>query len=502
MPRAVTAAHWVAATAAPPIDDSAGTFQPGGITPAEIPVESGNQPSASSDPFTSHCISDEQWAEIARQVNASGGGYREDVFARLLKDLLPPIRTSGQQWYLFNGTHWERSSGSDRLLPVAMRLLTHFNLATAKRGKDLLAHIGSTSQASSKWYGAYRFDPEMRVLLNVQNGILRVSRSGVVMLPHDPGYGFTQAIPTKWDADADCGEFKKALSECLPDEEDRNLFRLFAGSILEPSSRLEAALACFGSSGTGKSTLINDGIAEAVGGQGAGTVTRTSLRQLCDPKSYSLPKLEFSIMNIITEGDALEVEESSNFKVLVSGEPVECREIYGAPRTIATTTKIIMATNTLPRFRNGTDAEMRRMRFVRFNQLPAHPDPDLKSRIRAECQGILRWMVEALQDVLSLGAMPSGGAASREVVERFAVTNDSLGCFIASECVLDPSGFVPKEQLLKAFNAFAANHGLATDNAVWFARKLLSQYPQLKSGKRDGRQSFLGIALKHGDGEG
>jgi putative DNA primase/helicase len=267
---------------------------------------------------------------------------------------------------------------------------------------------------------------------------------------------------------------------------------------LEPSARLEAGLAVFGPSGTGKSTLIDSGIAEAVGGPAAGTVSRVSLRQLCDPKSYSLPGLEFSLVNIITEGDALEVEESGNFKSIVSGEPIECREIYGKPRVIVTTSKLLLATNSLPRFRNGTDAEGRRLRLLNFDQVPTRPDPNLKHRIHAEAPGILRWMAEALQDVLSLRDMPRGGASAKRVTDRFALSNDSLGCFIKQECQLDPSAFTPREELLGAFNEFADKHGFSSDNNVWFFRKLFDRFPHLQSGKRNNIRSILGITLKSG----
>lgn len=443
-------------------------------------------------------IDESQWQEIERRVYSQAKDYRENVFARELKELLPLILTTGDTWRFFDGKRWELIAGPERFLPIALRILARFNYDTAGRARDLISHIGAASQTTQTWRGAYAFDSGGAVLLNLSNGILRVTRNKIDLGPHDWKQGFTLTIPTPWEPKADCHAFTATLSAAMPDGDDRELFRLFAGSILEPSARLEAGLAVFGPSGTGKSTLVNEGIAEAVGGPAAGTVSRVSLRQLCDPKSYSLPSLEFSLVNIITEGDALEVEESGNFKSIISGEPIECREIYGKPRVIVTTAKLLLATNALPRFRNGTDAEGRRLRLLNFDQVPIAPDPELKHRIHAEGPGVLRWMVEALQDVLGLRNMPRGGASAKRVTDRFALSNDSLGCFVKQECELDPARYVLKSDLLEAFNEFADSHGFASDNAVWFFRKLLDRFPHLTQSRSGGQRVIAGIFLKIG----
>jgi putative DNA primase/helicase len=450
---------------------------------------------ANAETFSTN-ITEADWQKMEIRVFSKCKDYKENVFARELANLLPMIHTTGDTWRVFDGTRWERIAGCERFLPLALRILSRFGYDTANRARDLVSHIGAASQTTQDWRGAYAFDKDGTVLLNLANGILRVTKTKAELVPHDWTQGFTLTIPTAWDAQAKCPAFTETLSAAMPDEDDRELFRLFAGSILEPSARLEAGLAVFGPSGTGKSTLIDSGIAEAIGGPAAGTVSRVSLRQLCDPKSYSLPSLEFSLVNIITEGDALAVEESGNFKSIVSGEPIECREIFGKPRIIVTTAKLLLATNSLPRFSNGTDAEGRRLRLLNFDQVPAKPDPSLKHRIHAEAPGILRWMVDALQEVLGLRDMPRGGASAKRVTDRFALSNDSLGCFVKQECQLDPANYVSKTTLLDAFNEYAEDHGFASDNCVWFFRKLLDRFPHLTQSRRPSGRVILGISLK------
>ena len=460
----------------------------------------GNQSQIQESPLA---VPEIQWANIDRRVQGAGGKYAEMLFAAELAGILPRLATTGTLWRLWSGRQWEAIPGPERFHPLALSLLARFGHATAQRARDIIAHVGGAHQTTGQpWRGAYAFDNDGSVLLNLSNGILRITRTMIEIGPHDWQQCFTLAIPTPWVPDAECPAFQATLHAAMPDPADRELFRLFAGSILLPSSRLEAGLSVFGPSGTGKSTLVDAGIAATIGGPTDGTVTRITLRQLCDPKSYSLPGLEYSLVNIITECDALEVEESTNFKTIISGEPLECREIYGKPRIITTTAKLLLATNALPRFRNGTDAEGRRLRLLNFDQVPGRPDPSLKDRIHAEAPGILRWMALALQDVLALRQLPIGGASAKRVTDRFALSNDALGCFITSECEMDAATHIGRDELLGAFNEFADSHGFSPDNHVWFFRKLFDRYSHLKSAKRGGIRSIIGINLKSPSREG
>jgi phage/plasmid-associated DNA primase len=61
--------------------------------------------------------------------------------------------------------------------------------------------------------------------------------------------------------------------------------------------------------------------------------------------------------------------------------------------SLKTTCKFLFLTNYLPRFQHGTNAELRRLRFLRFERKPAKPDPTLKHRIAFERDGIFRFAV-------------------------------------------------------------------------------------------------------------
>ena len=84
---------------------------------------------------------------------------------------------------------------------------------------------------------------------------------------------------------------------------------------------------------------------------------KASLEELCKTSGYSLPTIRDKMLNLGTELNGTEIEESSNFKKLVSGEGMLARQIYCEPGEMVTTCKLVFLTNNLPRFKYGTDAE-------------------------------------------------------------------------------------------------------------------------------------------------
>ena len=177
--------------------------------------------------------------------------------------------------------------------------------------------------------------------------------------------------------------FEAALQAALPDGDDIALMRCFCGYILLPDCRHEAALVCYGDGETGKSTL-SAGIQAALG---PSLVTECSLTQISDPQNKNLAKLAFAALNLSTELDAVEVG-SENFKRLVSGEGIDADRKFRDSISLKTSSKLWFNANHLPRFKSGTDAELRRLYFIGFRQKIQKRDVTLKDRAKTEADGI------------------------------------------------------------------------------------------------------------------
>lgn len=387
-------------------------------------------------------------------------GFSEAFCAFLFRLRTSKVICVGEVWYQYEEGVWKQKSRHS-FRPRALASI-HPYQQQAKRVSAVLDYVESACQVEENILcGAYK-RVDGFILINVANGVLEFPLDGDTerLRAHSPDDGFTLQFPASYNPAVQCPHFAVTLEQALPDEEDRLLLQVFAGSVLYPGCEYETALVCFGPGGTGKSTILYDGIRTVLGEALCGSV---GLEELCRSASYSLPSLRRKLLNLASELNGTEVEESANFKKLVSGESMTVREIYGKPSDMVSPCKLAFLSNNMPRFRAGSDAEVRRLRILHFNQKPAVQDVDLKAQIRAESSGVLLWMLGGLHWLVCQREIPRGGAAAREVLDSFRHGNDPVDSFLRERCVFDPRAELPKDDLTDAFNDWCENKGQTSD---------------------------------------
>lgn len=409
-------------------------------------------------------------------------------YANRLEKRLPPTRCVGNRWFCYDKGVWEETS-SQIFRPIAQNIFPATR-RTERKAQVLLSHLeGRWQTKESLFHGTLAFTSTGSVIINILNGVLEVWPDKVTLKTHDAGHYFTRCLNVAYDPKSESPLYLSTLDQSLPDANDRHLFKLCMGNFLLPDCRFETALVCYGESGSGKSTLAHP-IELIFGTSDRGLLTRLSMSQICDPNCYSLAKLRYACVNLGTELQSIAVEESANFKTLVSGESLEARPIYHAPFTMHTHCKFWFLANNLPRFKNGTDAELRRMRFLRFEMKPEKPDVLLKQKLEAETSGVFNLMIAGLQEALRLARMPYGGQHSQNVHERFKVSNDPLGTFVKRFCLFSREATVAKATLQEAFAAYCDIYSLPKAIDTHFFKLLYERFPDVQEmRKRDPKAS-------------
>jgi putative DNA primase/helicase len=210
-------------------------------------------------------------------------------------------------------------------------------------------------------------------------------------------------------------------------------------------------------------------------------------------------QLQHMALNVSTELNAIETVGGETFKQLVSGERIQADRKYLNDVCLCTGCKHWFNTNCLPRFRHGTDAELRRLRFLKFDHKPSAVDVTLKQTLCTERDGILLFMVDGLRELMSRNEVPTGGQNSIHTRERFAIKNDPLGAFVKNECVCGVGEEISKEELFNSHREFCERNGIPIpDDNRFFFKELLSRFPVKSVRRRDGDrrlQKIAGITL-------
>jgi putative DNA primase/helicase len=484
-------------------------------------------------------VSDYPVGKIVEYRDAGKNSFNELLSVRALERVLT-MRAKEDEWYVWEGKAWMKRSKS-MYLPTALEVLPQ-SVRCVRHAKTLIEHMEAKHQIApdEKLAGAIMFDPasteaERIVLINLENGTLRVTAETVELLKHDKTRLFTGYLPTPWIQGASRENFMRVLREALPVDasgvaEGVSLMQWWGGYLLLPNCEKELFLICYGPSGTGKSTIAET-MCRVLGEDPM--VASLTLSQLCaGEKAYSLPKLQYAIVNMGTELDTVDVEDASALKRLVSGEAVEARNIFGRPFTMRTSAKLWFNANDLPRFKHGTDAELRRVRFLHFDQFPKCPECEGKGFIEdftsekppkcekcrgtkifrdarlkgsqgllaQESSGVLGWMVQGLQDYLGGIECPEGGVRSKQVKAQFAVSNDPVKAFFDSDLIAAPDGRELKSEVAERFKSFMDHRGFPGKSIEALFRALYQRFPFIKPVRiKEGSESkhyLAGVSLR------
>lgn len=407
-------------------------------------------------------------------------GANEVELVNYLTQQLPPTEIVGARWFSYNDLTgcWEDGT-KDKYRHLALQVIAPCNRTIAK-ARRVLDHFEDTARCKLNFSGAFKADGLDAVLINTRNKVLRVTPSAIEVMAHDKDFRFTRALEVEYVAGAINEPFMVQLPLTLPDAADRDLFQLLGGNIFIPDARYEVFGVIYGEAGSGKDTIMAP-ITALFGTTDRGLMTTFSINQISDPNSYVLPMLQFAAVNVCTELNSREVEDSSIFKQLVSGQSISTRMIYDKPFSMTTACKHIFLTNNMPDFRFGTAAEGRRVRYIFTTFKPEKVDVLIKERLKATHPGTLNWMLEGLQKLLRMGPqpMPFGGAASQAVHVRFNTSNDPVKDFISTYCIMRPEASVSKDDITRAFSAYADDNNLHKNLVNSIFKLIYKRFPNL-----------------------
>lgn len=302
------------------------------------------------------------------------------------------MRNLNDYIYVYNGAYWKQHKKNDIrrfLSDAAIKMgMPEYEARPYKFVDGLLKQFLSDAHFPTP-------EPDdKKVLINLQNGTFEFIAGGWKHKPFDPNDFLTYQLPFSYDPNAISPRFNVYLSKVLPDGCSEMVLQEFAGYIFTKLN-LEKCLVLTGGGCNGKSVFFNI-IYALLGRDNALTYSMTYFN---DEKNRA--KLTNVLLNYSSE-TAFKLNPEI-FKALVSGEPLQARELYCNPFTLENKVKFIMNCNLLPSETENTEAYFRRFIIIPFEVTitETEKDPELADKIiEAELPGVFNWLLKGLERIV------------------------------------------------------------------------------------------------------
>lgn len=360
--------------------------------------------------------------------------------------------------YLYNGTFWaeiDKETFQKFLGEAAEQMgVAKFSARFYQFREQLFKQFLAT---------AYLPTPESNkdtVLINLQNGTFEISPQGTKLKPFDRSDFITYQLPFEYNPQAKAPLFEAYLNKVSPDTERQRVLAEYLGFVFikhgSNTLKEEKALILYGTGANGKSVFFE--IVTAMFGRQ--NVSNYSLQSLTEEKGFYRAKISNKLVNYASEINGK--LETSLFKAMVSGEPVEACLKYGQPFTMENYAKFIFNCNELPKDVEHTNAYFRRFLIIPFDvTIPPHEqDKTLHTKIiEKELSGVFNWVLQGLNRLLEQKKF-SDCEAAQQAVEQYRIESDSVQMFLnENEYKVSATNDMPLKDLFNEYRNYCIESG-------------------------------------------
>lgn len=373
--------------------------------------------------------------------------------------------------YLYNGTFWadiDKETFQKFLGEAAEKMgVAKFSARHYEFKEKLFKQFLSS---------AYLPTPENnneKVLINLQNGTFEISPQGTKLRTFNSTDFITYQLPFEYDPKAKASLFEAYLNRVLPDKERQSILAEYLGFVFikhgSNTLKEEKALILYGTGANGKSVFFE--IVNAL--LGSENVSSYSLQSLTNDNGYYRAKLANTLVNYASEINGK--LETSTFKQMVSGEPVEARLPYGQPFMLKQYAKLIFNVNELPKDVEHTNAYFRRFLIIPFDvTIPeSEQDKQLHTKIiEKELSGVFNWVLEGLNRLLEQKHFSACEAADK-ALESYKTESNSIKLFLVeNEFQNHPTVYQLIKDLYFEYRSFCSDDGMQAFKKTNFIKQL------------------------------
>jgi putative DNA primase/helicase len=277
------------------------------------------------------------------------------------------------------------------------------------------------------------------------NGVLDVdaflNEREPVLLPHSPDRFITHLLPARFDPEADSVEARAVRQQLLPDAKTLEVLQEVFGYCLVPGNEYKVIVILYGETDTGKSVICSMLTAML----GENSTSCVSLSSMCSDNKFGLLPMVGKLVNITEETGITDKVAEDVIKKISSGSPVDVHRKNKGQLHWRPTTKLVFASNTLPRISDHSDASHNRIllfpfkvRIPKSEQTVGMNDPQFW---KDQADGLLQWALMGLVKLRGRGRFQPAPEMVAEVQE-YQRASQPIREFLTDTLVADPAGSV------------------------------------------------------------
>ena len=330
------------------------------------------------------------------------------------------------------------------------------------------------------------------MLINLENSVYDMV-SGI-NIPHDATLKFTKKANVNYDESKKCPRWEQFLREIFNDDKDLiKWIQKALGYSLTGKTSEQVMFILNGNGRNGKSVFL-DVVSHIFGDYRTNIQPDSLMVKNSQGANSDIARLKGArFVTTVESNDGMRFNEGL-VKQLTGGDTVTARFLHANEFEFTPKFKVWMATNHRPIIRGTDKGIWRRIRLIPFERefTEEEVDLDLTSKLLAESDGILQWMLKGLEmwQKERLGMCEKILMANKEYRQEM----DVVSTFI-EECVNNSLGKeVKASELYQHYKNYCLQNGFFVLTSTKFGRELDNK-GYIKTHKRTGKY-YQNISMK------
>ena len=375
------------------------------------------------------------------------------------------------KFYNYKQGYWEMLYEKDFLgkIQESMIEITRYSLSRRKQITDNYKILGRQHLDTFNWSN----------LINLKNYM--VNPLDGEPTDHDPSFYSTIRLPYVYDKESKCLLWEKTLLEIFENDINKiNSLQEYFGYCLTKETNQIMSLLLMGESKSGKSTITHV-LRHMIGLPNCSSV---SMENISDAQ-YT-PLLINKLVNIDADVSENSKDFEAQFKIITSGEPINCNQKFIPTFEFLPYCKIVMAANRFPRITDHTSAFYNRLLIIPCDRvfLPEQQDRTLKVKLLEELPGILLWSMKGLWRLNQRGRFEEKDFM-KEAIEELRDESNPIDVFFRDhiESNLQGNFQVEKNIVYEKYCKWCLSNGNKSLSSIRFGQAIYQKYSKFTDKK-------------------